>query len=110
MKTQSPLLILSMAAMAAQTVNRFVGLDGGVCAAGAKAAGVAQFDADATEQVGVASHGLLLVEAGAAIAAGDEVESDATGRAITKTTGASNGYALDAAAAAGDVIRILRGI
>lgn len=110
MKTHSPILTLSMTASAALTMNRMVGLDGDVCGAEAKAAGMAQFDADAGEQVGVAALGVILVEAGAAITAGAEIESDDEGRAIAKTRGAGNGHALDAALAAGDVIRVLRGI
>ena len=70
----------------------------------------AETAADIGEQAPVNTHGILLVEAGAAIAAGAEVESDANGKAITKAAGISNGFALDAAAAAGDVIRIVRGI
>lgn len=54
--------------------------------------------------------GVILVEAGAAIAAGAEVESDANGKAITKAAGVANGIAWDAAAAAGDLIRVIRGI
>ena len=66
-----------------------------------------------TENGGVAPAnvmGVILVEAGAAIAAGAEVESDANGKAITKAAGVVNGVAWDAAAAAGDLIRIVRGI
>lgn len=110
MKTHSPILTLSMTAVAALTINRMVGLDGDVCAAGAKAAGMAQVNADAGEQTPVAALGVILVEAGAAITAGSEIESDASGRAIAKTTGLGNGHAMDAALAAGDVIRVLRGI
>ncbi len=110
MKTQQILLTTSIPAAAALTRLRFVGLTGNVCAAGAKALGTAETDADAGEQAPVNTHGILLVEAGAAIAAGAEVESNADGKAITKAAGASNGFALDAATAAGDVIRIARGI
>ena len=48
------------------------------------------------------------VETYGAIAAGDAVESDAQGRAIKATTGDTWGKARDAAAAAGEVIRVLR--
>lgn len=110
MKTQQILLTTSVLAIAALSRLRFVGFDGGVCAAGAKAVGVAETIADAGEQAPVNTHGILLVEAGGVIAAGAEVQSDATGRAILKAAGVSNGFALDAATAAGDVIRIVRGI
>lgn len=110
MKTQQICLATSVTAAAALNRLRFVGLTGNVCAAGAKALGIADAAADIGEQAPVNTHGILLVEAGAAIAQGAEVESDAAGKAITKAAGVSNGFALDAAAAAGDVIRIVRGI
>ena len=77
-------------------------------AAAERALGVPTTDFSAGEQASVATHGEILVEAGAAIAAGAEVESDASGRAVTKTTGVAFGVARDAAAAAGDIIRVLR--
>ncbi|WP_197329534.1 DUF2190 family protein [Ralstonia syzygii] len=110
MKTQQPILTTSITATAALARLRFVGLTGGVCAAADKALGTAEATADIGEQAPVNVSGILLVEAAAVIAAGVEVESDADGRAITKAAGVSNGFALDAAAAAGDVIRIVRGI
>ncbi len=110
MKTQHICLTTTILAAAALVRNRFVGLTGSTCAAGAKALGIAQTNVDAGEQAPVAALGILIVEAGAAIAAGAEVESNATGQAITKATGVSNGFALDAATAAGDVIRVARGI
>lgn len=110
MKTQQVILTTTVLAAAALSRFRFAGFDGNVCAAGSKALGVVEAGADAGEQAPVNTHGILLVEAGAAIAAGAEVESNAAGQAITKAAGVSNGFALDAAAAAGDVIRIVRGI
>jgi hypothetical protein len=53
--------------------------------------------------------GWMKVEAGAAVAALATVSSDATGRAITHVTTAGNyrlGKALDAATAAGEIIRV----
>ena len=110
MKTQQVILTTSVVAIANQTRRRFVGFDGNVCAAGVKALGVVEAD---TESGGVAPanvQGVILVEAGVAIAVGAEVQFDATGRAITKAAGVANGTAWDAAIAAGDVIRIVRGI
>ena len=108
MKTQQTCLTTSVTAAAALSRLRFVGLTGAVCAAGAKALGIAETAADLGEQAPVNTHGILLVEAGAAIAAGAEVESDANGRAVTKTTGVGFGVARDAASAAGEIIRVLR--
>ncbi|MBN4667883.1 DUF2190 family protein [Pandoraea nosoerga] len=110
MKTQQVVLTTSVIAATDLIRRRFVAFDGTVCAAGAKALGVVEAD---TEAGGVAPAnilGAILVEAGGAIAAGAEVESDASGRAVTKAAGTSNGYAWDSAAAAGDLIRIVRSI
>ena len=110
MKTQQILLTTTILALADLSRFRLVGFDGGVCAAGAKALGPCEVTTSAGEQAPVNMTGALLVEAGGPITVGAEVESDATGRAIAKTTGVSNGWALDAAAAAGDVIRVARSL
>lgn len=108
MKTEKILLAVTIAAAAALTRFRFVDFTGNVASAGERALGVPSTNFDAGEQASVATHGEILVEAGAAIAVGAEVESDASGRAVTKTTGVAFGVARDAAAAAGDIIRVLR--
>ena len=108
MKTEKILLAVTIAAAAALTRFRFADYSGNVASAGERPLGVATTDFDTGEQASVATHGEILVEAGAAIAAGAEVESDASGRAVTKTTGVAFGVARDAAAAAGDIIRVLR--
>lgn len=110
MKTQQILLTTTILALADLSRFRLVGFDGGVCAAGAKALGPCEVTTSAGEQAPVNMTGALLLEAGGPITVGAEVESDATGRAIAKTTGVSNGWALDAAAAAGDVIRVARSL
>ena len=110
MKTQQPTLTTSVITALGVTRRRFVGFDGNACAVGVKALGVCEADTDPDGVAPVNVQGVILVEAGAAIAAGAEVQSDATGRAITKAAGVGNGHAWDAAAAAGDVIRIVRGI
>ena len=108
MKTEKILLAVTIPAAAALTRFRFVDFTGNVASAGERPLGVATTDFDTGEQASVATHGEILVEAGAAIAVGAEVESDASGRAVTKTTGVAFGVARDAAAAAGDIIRVLR--
>ena len=56
----------------------------------------------------VVNSGIVFVEAGAAVANGALVTSDATGRAITATTGQSiNGEALETASGAGVQIAVL---
>ncbi len=64
------------------------------------------------ERCDVVRQGIAFVEAGAAIAQGAPVTSDATGRAVTAAPGAGVnnriiGFADEAAAAAGDVIRVI---
>jgi hypothetical protein len=108
MKTEKVLLAVTILAAAALIRFRFCDFSGNQASAGERALGIPVTDFDADEQAGVATHGELLVEAGAAVAVGAEVESDAQGRAITRTAGVVAGVARDAAAAAGDYIRILR--
>lgn len=108
--TAIPGLTASVTAAVALTKRRFVGFDGALAAAGAKGFGVVDINTDSGQQAPVQLTGVLLVEAGAAIAAKAEIEIDAAGRAITKNTGVSNGFAIDAATASGDVIRVARGI
>lgn len=110
MKAQNVVLITSVIAVTALIRQRFIGLNGGTCAVGAKALGVAEYDSDAGNAAPANVLGVILVEAGAPVAAMAEVQSDASGKAITKAAGVSNGYALDAAVADGDLIRIVRGI
>ena len=74
MKTQQVLLTASVLALVALTGRRFVGFDGNVCAAGAKALGVVDADTDADNMAPANVLGVILVEAGAAITAGAEVQ------------------------------------
>lgn len=108
MKTQNVTLATTIACTAALTKRRFVSLAGAPTAAAAWSPGVAETDCDVGLQATVNATGIILVEAGAAIAAGAQVEADAQARAITLAAGQALGRAMDAAAAAGDVIRILR--
>ncbi|MGS5089066.1 capsid cement protein [Hydrogenophaga sp. A37] len=106
MKTSIVLCTMSVLAAAALTKQRFVTAAGAVPAAGAYCPGVANANYDAGEQAGLDTHGIIVVEAGAAVTAGDAVQCDASGRAITLAAGASLARALDAATAAGDLIRV----
>ena len=108
MKTEKILLAVTIAAAVALSRFRFADYSGNVASAGERVLGVPTTDFSAGEQASVATHGEILVEAGAAVAAGAEDESDASGRAVTKTTGIGFGAARDAATAAGELIRVLR--
>ncbi len=78
----------------------------------AEADGVAADDAAAAGDalpIALMNGAVMKVEAGAAVAALATVGSDASGRAITHVSGAGNfrlGKALDAASAAGEIIRV----
>lgn len=108
--TQQVILTTSILAAAALTQQRFVGADNAPCLAGAVALGVAEVDAVPDDVVPVSVLGIIVVEAGAAVAKGQTVQSDKNACAVPKTDGVSVGIALDEALAAGDVIRILRGV
>lgn len=105
-----PVLQLSIKCTAAHPHSRFVSLTGGVPAAGANTYGVAIAAGVLNQITPVIAQGLVRVETGAAIAVNALVECDATGRAITRTTGAIVGrMAPDqaAASAAGQMVEIL---
>ncbi len=105
-----PLLIDTIKAAANLEKQRFIGFDGNYCAANAKALGVCDVEIEAGQYAPVSLFGILLVQTAGAITAGNKVASDVTGSAVAFTTGESNGYALDTAAGAGEIIRIARGI
>jgi hypothetical protein len=135
MKTEVPGITVSIPAAADLVKNRFIGVDGNYCAANAKALGVSQTDTKQGQQCPVVTGGVKLVESGGAVAAGEEVVSDANGKAVAATAfsvsvpaggtavtsdaaqpdlteaggvlpQALNGQALDAAAGAGELIRV----
>jgi hypothetical protein len=106
-KTMQTIATMTIVAVVATDKSLFVGYDGDICDAGEKAIGVNQVSVDAGDAMPVTYLGIMPVIASAAIAVGAEVESDANGKAITLSTGISNGTALDAATTAGDIIRIV---
>lgn len=106
-----PLLIDSVKAKTNLPKQRFIGFDGNLCTAGTKAYGVCDVETDAGQFAPAAVLGILLVEAGGAIPAQAKITSDANGRATAITsTEEVNGYAIDSASGAGEIIRIIRGI
>ncbi|PHM24588.1 DUF2190 family protein [Xenorhabdus ehlersii] len=112
--TQQPVLTTTVVATASIIQHRLVGADNAPCQAGAAALGVAEVDAKTGDAVPVNVLGIIAVEAGAPIARGQVVQSDknacAVPRAAENATVVSVGLALDEATAAGNVIRILRGV
>ncbi|HSA05728.1 MAG TPA: DUF2190 family protein [Candidatus Gastranaerophilales bacterium] len=109
-KTYKPLLMETVQAAVNLEKQRFIGFDGNYCTANAKALGVCDVEIESGQYAPVALFGILLMQTAGAITAGSKVASDANGYAVAYTTGESNGYALDAAAGAGEIIRIARGI
>lgn len=110
MKTQQPVLTTSMVAVEDLPRYHFANFTGSLCGAGDKAFGIVEADTAADNVAPINVLGICLVTSGAALAAGDLVESDAQGRAVTLATGLANGTALDAATTAGEIIRVVRGI
>lgn len=126
---------ISVKALVTIAAGLFVGLDGGICAAGKKALGVSEVAADQYEQISPIQSGVVLVTSGAAVTAGDAVVSDAAGKAVPATAvtvtipadstpvtsdaaqptlvvaggllpQAINGYAIDTASEEGETIRV----
>lgn len=107
MQTEKILLTTTITAAAALPAKRLVNFQGAPATASDAVLGVANASYNQGEHAGVDVRGCLLVEAGGAITAGAEVQSDAQGRAIAKDSGPAFGRAMDAATAAGDFIRVL---
>lgn len=109
MSAQSkPVLTLTVTAGGTIAANRFVTPAGAQAGADANTLGVCRVAAVVNDKVPVDILGSAVIEAGAAVSAGDTVKSDASGRAITwATSGAKVGIALQAATAAGQMIEVL---
>jgi hypothetical protein len=117
MATYQSCKTVSVLAGSAVTIHRFVALaaDGKydhVASAQGRADGVAAEGVAAEDDVfpmAVPDGAIVKVEAGAAVTRGAQVASDNVGRVIDHVTTAGNyilGTALDAASAAGEVIRV----
>lgn len=105
--TAIAILTLSVRATGAIVHNRFVTAAGVQAGAKANTVGVANTDAASGETFAAVAIGTISVEAGAAVAIGAALETDASGRAVTRTDGPTVGRALTAAAAAGQFVEVL---
>lgn len=106
-QTKQVVLVTTVKTTGKVVKNRFVDFAGKQAAAGAKVLGAAPFDADAGEMLAVDVLGIALVEAGGAVAVGDDVASDAQGAAVKAAGNAKvAGTARSAATAAGEVIQV----
>lgn len=101
-------LTLPVVATGTMTAHRFVTAAGAQAGADANTLGVARSDAVSGDRVAVDVLGTVILESGAAFAAGATLKSDASGRGITwATSGAKVAQALQAAAAAGQFVEVL---
>ena len=108
MSQNTSLLALAVTLTSAATACRFVTPLGAQAGADANTLGVTRSTGAVAEKVTVDVLGTVIVESGAAVAAGTTVKSDSTGRAIAwVTSGAKVGLALEAATAAGQWIEVL---
>lgn len=111
METEQPILITSIAAGSDLSAkqNLFIAFNGTVCGVGAKPLGVLNANTNLGEMAPISCAGIALVYSGAAISIGAKLQCDAAGKAITYSSGAVVGYALDASTGADELIRVLLG-
>lgn len=107
MKTEKILLTVTVPATAALTRFRMVSYAGNVPLLGGVVLGVANADYAVGEQAGVNVTGEVLVESGGPIGVGNELSTDALGRAVENGGAKICGIARDSASAAGEVIRMI---
>lgn len=111
MPASNPGLILTRIAAGEVHSNRAVTYGGTTPnTSGIKVLGVSAFDVKAGEPFGVIVTGTAPIEAGAAVAVGDDIITDAQGRAIPATGAAGErpfADALTAAPGAGKLIEVL---
>lgn len=107
MSQSIPLLTLSKIASGVIAAERFTTYAGAQAGAAANTQGVARSAASIGEAYPVDVIGTATVESGAAVANGAAIETDASGRAITRTSGPTVARALQAATAAGQRIEVL---
>lgn len=104
--TVVPGVILTMTGTVDVNQYRFIAGTGNQSGAGARAIGVSFAGVTAGASFPVVVSGSCLVELGAAANGGDEVESDANGKAIPLNTGKSNGVLLGSGTT-GDKVPVL---
>lgn len=106
MSQKISLLALSVAASAALEAERFITAAGAYPSAGGNTFGVTQTSAADGDLVATDVLGTAVVEAAGTIAKYASVQSDAAGKAVTKSTGVAAGIALEAAVT-GSLIEVL---
>ena len=109
MLTEQPILITSIQCKEAGGIikNRFINFQGEFGAEGTKSLGVVNADTDQGEMTPVVAKGIAIVQTAYAISVGQAIQVFDDGTAAPHTTGPIEGYALDAASAAYQFIRVL---
>lgn len=104
-----PLYVSTVIAFGAIAECRLVGYDQAQATAAANTLGVSQQGAADGDDLAVTVIGSGLVESGAALASGAAVESDADGRAVTRSAGPVVGRVMpgQSASGAGEFVEIL---
>lgn len=101
-------LALTVALTGTVSACRFLTPAGVLAGAGDNSLGVVRSAGDSGNNVAVDVLGTAVIEAGAAISAGDTLKADGTGRGIPwATSGAKVALALEAAGAAGEFVEVL---
>ncbi len=109
MFTEQPGIVVNHKVTVAMSKGAFVNFAGDGVPMNVKGLGVVAADTSAGDAAPVVINGIAMVTSGGAIAIGDPVISDMMGRAVVQgavDTKHIMGYALDAAAGSGALIRI----
>lgn len=109
MLTEQPILITSIQCKQPGGIikNRFIRFDGTYGLEGVKSLGIVNADTNVNEYAPVTVKGIALIESGGPISMGSGIETFDDGLAAPLTSGTLEGYAMDSASSAGQIIRIL---
>ena len=109
MLTEQPILITSIKCTKVGGIikNRFINFQGGFGTSDRKSLGVVNADTDQNEMTPVTVKGIAIVLSGGAITIGQPLQSFDDGTAVSQEAGPLEGYSLDTASGANELIRIL---
>ncbi len=109
MLTEQPILITSTKCNEVGGIpkNRFISFSGSFGSEGQKSLGVVNADSDQNEMTPVTVKGIALIQSGGPIAVGNALQAFDDGTVVPQDSGPLEGYAMDAASAAYQLIRIV---
>ena len=109
MLTEQPVLITSIKCSEVGGIikNRFINFTGTFGADGTKSLGVVNADTNQGEMTPVTVKGIAIVQSGGAISVGRPLQAFDDGTAVVQDSGPLEGYAMDSAVSANQLIRIL---